>query len=124
MSLLGGGLARIFAAAFGSTYLPATLHRASPVVYDDGGSVISPAGFADVPCRGQLESGVEELRPSEGFVDGAQRIFILTATLTGEPTTNDQVTVSDPRWPGVRWQIISIDRDPAGAYWDLRARPA
>ncbi|WP_426163093.1 hypothetical protein [Sandarakinorhabdus sp. DWP1-3-1] len=119
MSLLGGGLAQIFGAAFGSIYLPATLHRRQAPTYDAGGSVVAGAGFADVSCRAQVEAAGYAMRSAEGFVDGDVRILILSATLAGAVTTDDEVTVS-----GKRWLIASVASDPAASYWDLRGRAA
>lgn len=119
MGLLDGGLARIFGAAFGGTYLPATLHRAVPPVRDAGGSVINPGGFTNVPCRAQLEAVAAEFGVRDDTVDEAQRIFVLTASISGTITTADQVTVA-----GQRYQVVSVDRDPAQAYFDLRGRRA
>jgi hypothetical protein len=117
--LLDGGLARIMGAAFGSTYLSATLHRALPAVRDAGGSVTNAGQFADMPCRAMFELVAEELNVRDNVVDQAQRIFVLAASLTGPITPADQITLA-----GQRYQVVSVDRDPALAYWDLRGRLA
>lgn len=117
MSLMGGGLARIFGAAFGSLYLPATLHRAVPAVRDAGGTVTNPGGFTNLDCRAQLEAQSEGTGVREDAVDTEQRIFVLAASITGEVTADDQITVA-----GHRYQVVRVDRDPGQTYFDLRGR--
>lgn len=119
MGLLDGGLSRIFGAAFGSLYLPATLHRAVTAVRDAGGTVTNPGGFTNLPCRAQLEAVAEGFNVREDVVDRSQRIFVLAASITGSITPDDQVTVA-----GQRYQVISVDRDPGQTYFDLRGRRA
>lgn len=118
MGLLDGGLAGIFGAAFGRLYLPATLHRAVPVVRDAGGTVTS-GGFTDVSCRAQLEAVAEGFGVRQDVVDTEQRVFVLATSITGVITADDQVTVA-----GQRYQVVSVDRDPGQTYFDLRARRA
>lgn len=113
MSLLEGGLAEVFATAFGGLYLDATLHRPS---FTDDGSGGGSTSWTNEPVKAQLDQTTQAMRASEGFVDTDQRILVLAQALA--PITADmEITVG-----GTRWMIASVTQDPAGAYFDLRGR--
>jgi hypothetical protein len=111
MGLLDGGISALFGAAFGSFYLDATLHRAAITEDGEGGGVVT---FTNSDVKAQLDQVTEAQRVEEGFTDSDQRIIVL-AHGVAEPTTEDEITVD-----GIRWQIASVKRDPAGSYYDLR----
>lgn len=120
-SLLSGGLARTFAAAFGGLYLPGRIHRYASPVFDDGGSIV-PAAPVTTDCRVQVDAVTEAMRRAEGYTEADCRILILAAGL-GELTTDDRVEVLAGPHAGL-WLIASVDRDPAGAVFDCRGRRA
>lgn len=114
MGLLNGGLARVFASAFASIYLPATLHTPSDT--DDGKGTVART-FADAPVRAQADAVTWAMRQA-GYTDADARLLILTA---GAPpvTTECQVTVK-----GLRYAIKAVALDPAGAVYDCAAERA
>lgn len=120
MSLLNGGIAAIFGAAFGGLYLDGTLHRSgTDPIYDGEGNITGYAGGADVPCKAQVDGATYAMRQSEGYAEGDVRILILSAGLSVEPTTDYQISVS-----GKRWMIASVERDAAASHYILRGRAA
>lgn len=120
MGVLDGGVAAVFGAAFGSFYLPATLHRdGSDPIYDNEGNIIGYGGGVDIPCRAQVDAASWAMRQSEGYVDGDVRIIVLTAGLGISITADHQITVQ-----GKRWMIAQPELDAAGSHWVLRGRAA
>lgn len=110
MALLDGGLARLFGAALGGVYRPATLHRIGRERLR-GGSLAETV--ADLPCRAQLDAAVEG-----GGEDGGEvRILLLAASLAGGVAAEDRLTLA-----GTSYVIGAVERDPAGAIWQLRCR--
>ncbi|HTH10775.1 MAG TPA: hypothetical protein VMA55_14505 [Acidovorax sp.] len=120
MSLLDGGIERIFGTAFGALYLDATLHRdGTEPQYDAEGNIIGYNGGADVPCKAQVDAATYAMRQAEGFSEGDCRLLILSAGLGVEVTTDFQVTVA-----GKRWMVASVDRDAANSHYVCRGRAA
>lgn len=120
MSLLGGGIASIFGAAFGGIFLDGALHRdGTDPIYDNEGNITGYAGGADIPIKVQRDACTYAMRQSEGYSEGDVRIIILTAGLGVEVTTDCQVTVS-----GKRWMVGSADLDAASSHWVCRGRAA
>jgi hypothetical protein len=113
MGLLDGGLASVFASAFSTFYLDATLHRST--ITDDGRGGGSVA-FEDEAVKAQLDSTSHAMREAEGYVEGDQRIFVLASGLAAI-STDDEITIGEQRW-----MIQSVATDPAGAYFELRGR--
>ena len=116
MSLLDGGIQSIFAKAFAGIYLPATLHKRELIDDGEGGYTTVEA---DYPCRAQVDSATEAMRQSPGFTDTDQAIYILTGTLSVEPTTDDEIET----YRG-RFAIASVISDPAQSYWLCRGQRA
>lgn len=115
MSLLEGGLANVFASAFGTLYLDATLHRWSTTEDGKGGG---SSTYVDEPVKAQLDMTTAAMQRAEGFTDTDQRILVLASGV--DPiSTDDEITVA-----GQRWGIASAAQDPARAYFDLRGRKA
>ena len=114
MALLDGGLARLFGAALGGVYLPATLHRATRARARGGSTSES---VVDVPCRAQIEHADEAMRPRAGATAREVRILVLATSLSGAITSDDRITVG-----GQLYVIAGVERDPAGALFDLRGQ--
>ena len=114
MALLDGGLARLFGAAFGGVYRPATLHRVTQLRMHGGSSVES---VADLPCRAQIDAVSEAMRAAAGATERDVRILVLAASLAGPITTADRISVG-----GQLYAIAAVGRDPAGAVFELRAQ--
>lgn len=122
-SPLGGGLAAVFGAAFSGLYLPGRLVLPETPEYDDGGSIIPGAGPELIDCRVQVDSVTESMSQAEGYTDRDVRLLILSAGLASAVTTDCEVDVLEGPHAG-RWMVASVDRDPAGAYFDCRGRRA
>ena len=114
MALLDGGLARLFGAALGGVYLPATLHRVT-LVRARGGS--TSESVVDVPCRAQVDRADEAMRGAAGATGRDMRILVLAASLAGTITSDDRISVG-----GQLYAISGVERDPAGAIFDLRGQ--
>lgn len=112
MGLLDGGLAGVFAAALGSIYSDATLHRATVTDDGAGGGSVS---YSDTAVKAQLDRLTQAQRDG-GYTDKDQRILVLASGLA-EITTDDEITVD-----GRRWSVASVSTDPAQAYFDLVGR--
>lgn len=119
MGLLDGGIAAAFSAAFSGFYLDASLYRPSATTDDGaGGGRDADAYAAPEAVKAQLEAATEAMRQVEGYSALDVRILVL-AHGVARPTTHCQIIVQ-----GQRYAIMPpVGRDPAGAYWDLCARP-
>lgn len=116
MGLLDGELAGVFAAAFGPIYLDGSLYRSTLTHDGAGGGTEAFAGPEDV--KAQVDATTQAMRDAPGYIDTDQRIIVLAAGI--DPiTTDDEIEVD-----GVRWQIASVNQDPAKAYYELRGRRA
>jgi hypothetical protein len=118
VTLLGGGIAEAFGQVFGSLYLPGHLYRPT-VARVSGGSLVETPDPEGVPIRYQVERVTQAMRQSEDYTDQDARFFILQAGV-GQLAKGHEFTDQG----GARWQVVRPDRDPAGAYWDVQARPA
>lgn len=113
MGLLDGGLAGVFSAALAPLYLDAALHRA--ILTDDGKGGGSESFVANEACKAQLDKTIE--RMIDGQMETLQSILMLQ-TVT-RPSPDDEITLD-----GTRWQIATIETDPANAYFLLGGRKA
>jgi len=119
MGLLDGGIEAIFGAAFGGLYLPATLNYAGTPIEDSEGNVTGHTGPGSWSCRAQVDDATWSMRQADGYVDGDQRIIVLSAGLATAINTDMTITVS-----GKTWMIESVQRDAANSHWVLRGRAA
>lgn len=114
MSMLGGGIAGVFGSIMGGFYLDAVLHRSKFTDNNKGGGSQS---FTDQDCKAQLDRVIE--RMVEGNIEKLQGILMLQVVdgvQLAEPSTDDEITIKG------RWQIATIEIDPAGSYWLLGGR--
>ena len=114
MGLLDGGLARLFGAALGGVYLPATLHRVTRARVRGGSTVET---VVDVPCRALVEQTDDRMRGGTGATGREVRILVLAASFAGTIGSDDRISAG-----GQRYAITAVARDPAGAAFDLRGR--
>jgi hypothetical protein len=121
MGLLDGGMAGVFGGIMSGFYPAATLHRA--IITHDGEGGGSTAWAAGEDCRAQLDRTIE--RTVDGNVETLQSILLLqqfndgagALQTTVRPSTDDEISAG-----GSRWQIATIETDPAGAYFLLGGR--
>lgn len=114
MALLDGGLARLFGAALGGVFRPATLHHVTQLRVR-GGSTSEHVTM--LPCRAQIDAAGETMQPAAGAANREVRILVLAAGLATPVTTDDRIGID-----GQLYAITAVGRDPAGAVFDLRAR--
>jgi hypothetical protein len=114
--MLDGGLAAIFAQAFGEIYLDGALYR--PATYsDDGAGGGSDGAFGDPEdVKVQPEATTQAMRDSPGYVDTDKRYLVL-ASGHSQPNTDCELSAE-----GTRWSVVNWSRDPASAYYDLHCR--
>ena len=110
--LLNGGIASLMDRAFAGVYLPATLYRRVRTDTDDGSVEETTEIYS---CRAQLDAVTEAMRQAPGYTKNDVAIYVLTSSLSGEITTDDEITVR-----GALWSIASVSSDPAQSYWELR----
>lgn len=116
MGLLDGGLAGVFGGIMGTFYPDATLHRA--IITGDGEGGGSTAWADPEGCKAQLDKTIE--RMVDGNVELLQSILLLQiadGAQIARPSTDDEITAG-----GTRWQIATIEVDPAGSYFLLGGR--
>jgi hypothetical protein len=61
------------------------------------------------------------MRLAEGYTDRDMRLLVLAATLDADMDTSATVEVLEGPHAG-KWMVSSVDRDPAGVYWECRGR--
>lgn len=86
------------------------------VVFDDGGSIVTPAGPAYRDCQVQIVSLDDRARP-EGWTDKDYSFVILAGMLTGNLDTDARVRITDAAAPAdfrKTWTVSGLQRDPAG----------
>ena len=112
MSLLDGGLQRIFGAAFSSIYLPATLHI---VMRDYAANGDVTTVEINTPVRAHKDAATESMRRDPGYTGTDVAIFILQDGVATAPTTDHEITLQ-----GERWGIGSVTSDAASTHWIVR----
>lgn len=113
MGALDGGIAGIFAAAFGEIYQDGILRTVT--LTDDGtGSLVETA--TDKPIKVQTDSCTEAMRQQAGYTDKDVRLLILAQGLT---MPNTDARVIDGR--GVEYRLYNVTTDPAQSYFECRA---
>jgi hypothetical protein len=116
MSLLEGGVADFFAAAFAGLYLDAQLYRPVPFT-DDGKGGGTGGGFsAGEAVKVQPDATTQAMRDSPGYVDTDKR-YIMLASGHAEPNTDCELVAE-----GKRWSVVNWDKDPAASYFALHCR--
>lgn len=119
MSLLDGGIAAIFGAAFGGLYLSGTLHRGlGEPIYDLEGNITGYGGGADVAVKLQVDAVTYSMRQAEGYAEGDVRIIVLSSGIPAI-TTDHEITAR-----AIKYKIASVDVDPAASHYICRGRPA
>lgn len=130
MSLLDGGLAGIIGDAFSSgdmQFLPATRYRLMTTYEAGGDSVIATT---ETDCLAMVDQAGEFTRANSGYTQNQQRILVLGTSLNpvqatlDDLTTDDQIEIHAGSYSGVRWDIKSVDLDPAGAILTAKGEQA
>lgn len=115
MGLLDGGGAALMASVFGGIYLDGSLYRPTDTPNGMGGGTTA---FAGENVKLQMEAATEAMRQAQGYTAQDVR-FLMLAQGVARPNTDCQMGLD-----GIRYAIVGpVGRDPAGAYWDIHARP-
>lgn len=114
-------IAGAVSAAVGGPYHPASLLYAGTPVYDDGGSIITPAAPFQVDCTVQVDVATEAMRADAGFMAEDVRLLIL-----GPPSLDrtPRVHITAGPFVGEVYSLMSVQRDPLAFGWDCRGRLA
>jgi hypothetical protein len=116
MGLLDGGIAEVFAGAFGALYLDGLLYRPAAFNDDGMGGGSDPGFAAGEAVKVQIDAATQAMRASEGFVETDQRILVLAHGVSTIDTDCELAA------GGTRWMVATVATDPAGSYYELRGR--
>lgn len=120
MSLLGGGLKSVFNTAFGSIFLPGTVHVPSRTFAQNGDVTET---FVDQACKAIAIEYSDRQRAEGGYSERDVQIIILQGSTAAEAMNTDfEVTARKPgkASESIRYSVASVSEDPAGATWTLR----
>ncbi len=116
MSLLGGDLAALLGAAFGSLYADAVLHKVVTTDLASGGFSVATT---DYPAKAMIETLSDQARAASGLPQESVSISLLRGGLRAAADLDDSVSIA-----GAAYRVIRVETDPAGAAWSLIAVPA
>lgn len=114
-------IALAFSAQLGAGYWDAKAKSPGTPTKDAGGSITSPGTPFALDCSAQVDAVTEAMRQAEGYTEQDVRILVLAATLDGELDTDATIKVLAGPHAG-EYMVASVDRDPAGIYWECRGR--
>lgn len=118
------GVAQMAAAAFGAPFYVGRIIAPGTAIFDEGGSIITPAEPTDRACMVQIDTVDERNRP-EGWGDRDYRFLLLSASFAGTVDSDASIEVTDATAPsdfrGV-WSVSSLQRDPAAIGYVGRGR--
>jgi hypothetical protein len=121
MGLLSGDGAALLGSIFSGIYLPGRVFKIE-TVYDNYGEIVTTETEWD--CRLMVDAMTEAMRRETGSREQDRRIIILSTSTTAPIDTDCEVICDQGPYSGVRFQVASIDRDPCGAYWQIRGSRA
>ena len=82
--------------------------------YDPGSGETTQVEYT---CQGWRDQYEQDMRDGTLIQANDVRVMIVASTLSITPTTADDITID-----GRTFGIVSVQRDPAGALWDVQAR--
>ena len=113
------GIAIGFSEACGGPYFAARVITPGVPVYDDGGSIVTPAAPSYRACHCQVDAATDAMRAEAGFVD--QDVRLLVIGLTGDLSADDRLEVLAGPRAGV-YSVQSVGRDPGAVGFEARGR--
>jgi len=117
MGALDGGVAALFATAFGGMYLDGTLHQGTgDPIYDGEGTITGYDGPGDLAVKVQIDRATSAMRAANGFTEGDVRLIVLAQA--GLAISSDHELTAR----GDRYRIQSAELDAAASHWICRAR--
>lgn len=114
-------IALAFSAATGSGFHDALAKWPGTATHDTGGSIQTPGTPIEKTCSVQVDAATETMRSEEGYRDKDMRLLVLAATLDGDLDSDATIEVLGGPHEGA-WMVASVDRDPAGVYFECRGR--
>ena len=116
----------IISDALGDIFSAAIIYRATLGASDGQGGFTS--GRSDAyPCKALVDT-YSAARVSAGIPVSDRKVIVLGSGLPANftPAPGDTIRVGGPGRDVILsdrlWTVISVDRDPAGATWELQAR--
>jgi len=104
----------------GGPYHPAVVRTVTDEVTDDGGSIVTPGEVTTRDCLCQVDAATEAMRSDASFTIGDVRLLVLNLDAL---STDARVEVTAGPGAGL-YSLQTVFRDPMGAYWECRGRPA
>lgn len=117
------GIAQQFSATFGAGYHPGVASKSTDPVLDDGGSIVTPGAPVAMDCLVQVDAVTEAMRRTEGFRDTDMRLLVLAHGLAEPIDTDMVIDVLEGPHAGA-WRVATVQRDPAGVYFECLGRRA
>jgi len=117
MGILSGDGATLFGSIFSGIYLSGRVYKQEPV-YDAYGELVVTE--AEYDAKLQVDAMTEAMRREAGSSEQDRRIIILSTSTNAPIDTDCEILCDEGPYSGVRFQVASIDRDPCGAYWQIR----
>lgn len=114
-------IALSISAATGAGFHDALVKTSGTHTYDTGGSIATPGTPTSRACSAQVDAATEDMRGDSDYREKDMRLLVLAATLTGDLDTDATVQLLDGPHQG-EWMVRSVDRDPAGVYYECRGR--
>lgn len=121
MGLLSGGGASILQSVFAPIYLNGRIFQ-TETVFDAYGEITTT--YAEFDAKMQVDSMTEAMRQQEGASEQDRRIIVLSNSTSADINTDAEVICDEGPYAGIRFQVATINRDPCGAYHELRGRRA
>ena len=108
----------IFGSVLLNIYEDGTLQSVTqnPVRDPNTGTFPSVLGTPEA-CKLQRDKCTNRQREEVGYSSEDVRFLILQSGLVVTPNTDSRVS-----YRGFNYRVMSVDQDPARAYWDIRAR--
>jgi len=119
MGLLDGEIKQIAYDALKEIFLDGTLIRKDEGSYDPKSASFSGGSGETTYSLKAIIEDYSDYSHAEGLVQhGDRKILVLAQSLSVTPQQDDMITVDSSE----RFQVIAIERDPAGALWEIQGR--
>ncbi|WP_131194931.1 hypothetical protein [Lichenihabitans psoromatis] len=115
MTLLTGGLAAVFGAAFGAIFADGVLHQSNETATGTGGFTVS---WSDSPIKFCLDAVDQATRGAAGLPSNVVKLTVLQASAPGGIGLDDQISLA-----GLTYRVVNVDTDPAAVGFVLLAVP-
>lgn len=111
-------LQRMFYRQFAPIYEDGTLEAWASSPFRDPDTGVFPFAMVGMaPIKVQRDQCTEAQRMADGYAPTDVRFLVLQYGVNIIPNTDSRVV-----YRGENYRVMSVDQDPARAYWDFRAR--